>query len=194
MIVNFHGFNSAGNNTSCAQLNAYFRPGIQLISEDYTVHHFSQGVQDIHQTLLKAGIVNQAGDLISDEPLLFCGSSTGALYAEHFAARYAAKAALINPLTDPWLLAHVLGWNENFISGKKYRFIRAQLNSFEMLERSMATPRLVMVAKNDEVIDHCQTRKFYAGHAQYIEFEGGAHRFTFWDEALPLIREFYLPA
>ena len=192
MIINFHGFNSAGSNNAYAHLSMYFMPEIQVISEDYTVHHFSQGIQDIHQTLFKAGVVNHDGELITDQPLLFCGSSTGALYAEHFAKRYHGKVALINPLTDPWLLAHVLGRNTNFINDREYLFTRAQLNSFEALDRGLSTPRLIMVEKNDPVLDHRLTRKFYKGHGRYVEFNGNSHRFTFWDEALPMIRGFYL--
>ena len=181
MIVNLHGFNSAGDNNTAARLKKYFEPAVQVVSPSYTVHNFSRGMAELVERL----------ELLPARPCLFVGSSTGALYAEMLARRFGGAVVAINPVTDPGILEGALGWNTNYRTQLRYEFSREDLDSFADVEHDLSLPRLVLVDTGDPVIDHRLTRIFYQGVAHYLEFAGDSHRFTFFDEGLPEIEELY---
>lgn len=185
MILNLHGFNSSGSNNTFAQLTNFFEPEIKVISPSYTVHNFKKGFAEL------AKVVGEAIEFGSPENLVFVGSSTGALFAEMLAKKFNGAVVAINPVTNPEILKHLLGENENYRTGEKYEFTLEDLETFKSVEHDMSIPRLVMVEKNEAVINHDKTKKFYESHGRYIELDGDSHRFTFFDEALPEIRDFY---
>lgn len=88
-------------------------------------------------------------------------------------------------------LYHLLGENENYRTGEKYTFTLEDLETFSLVKHDMSVPRLVLVEKNETVIDHSKTKSFYEGHGRYIEFDGNSHRFTFFEEGLPEIHNLY---
>ena len=181
MIINLHGFNSAGDNNTAEQLKGYFEPAVQVVSPSYTVHNYAVGMAELHKLL----------EFQPLEPRLFVGSSTGALYAEMLARHFGGGVVAINPVTDPGILKGALGWNTNYRTQVRYEFRGEDLDTFAAVEHDLSLPRLVLVDIGDPVIDHRQTRVFYRDAAHYIEFAGDSHRFTFFDEALPEIEELY---
>ena len=185
MIINLHGFNSAGNNNSASQLRSYF-PDTKIISPTYAVYNFEKGYAELSK------IISKAIDSESPEKLIFIGSSTGGLFAEMLAKKINANVVLINPVTNPETLKHLPGKNENYRTGEKYEFTIEDLETFKVVKHDMSIPRLILVEKGDPVIDHSKTKVFYKGYGRYTEFDGDSHRFTFWDEALPELRKFYL--
>jgi predicted esterase YcpF (UPF0227 family) len=185
MIINLHGFNSAGNNNTFAKLSKFFEPAIKVISPSYTVHNFEKGFAEL------TNIVTEAIESEAPEKLLFVGSSTGGVFAEMLAKKFGGKVVAINPVTNPEILKHLLGKNENYRTGEKYEFTLEDLETFKSVEHDMSIPRLVLVDTGDPVIDHSKTKEFYEGHGRYIEYGGDSHRFTFFDKALPEIRDLY---
>ncbi|MCP4008156.1 MAG: hypothetical protein GY726_01445 [Proteobacteria bacterium] len=184
MIINLHGFNSAGNNNTASQLRSYF-PDIKVISPTYTVYNFKKGFAELSK------IVSEAIESEPPERLTFVASSTGGVFAEMLARKFSAKVVLINPVTNPEILKHLLGENENYKTGEKYEFTIEDFESFNVVKHDMSVPRLVLVDTGDPVIDHAKTKVFYEGYGRYMEFEGDSHRFTFFKEGLPQIRELY---
>lgn len=186
MIVNLHGFNSSGNNNTFAQLKNFFEPNIKVISPTYTVHNFKKGFSELTK------IVSEAIESEPPEKLLLIGSSTGAVFAEMLAKKFNGKVVLINPITNPETLKHHIGENTNFRTGEKYEFTLENLETFNTVKHDLKNiSRLILVEKNETVINHDKTKKFYKGYGRYIEYDGDSHRFTFFGEALPEIREFY---
>lgn len=185
MIINLHGFNSSGHNNTAEQLRQYFEPDIDVLSPTYTVYNFDRGEADLDEAVATAIADSDA------RTLLFLGSSTGALFAEMLAGKYGGAVVVINPVTDPVILQGALGLNRNYRTDEAYHFTRDDLDSFEHVKHDMSIPRLVLVERNDPVIDHRLTRKFYEAHSRYIEYQGDSHRFTFFEQALPEIRKLY---
>ncbi len=137
-------------------------------------------------------VTNAIKPTSSPENILFTGSSTGGLYAEMLAKKFNGKVVAINPVTNPDILTTLLGENENYKTGGRYEFTLADLKTFDVVKHDLENiSRLVLVEKNETVINHDKTREFYKSHGKYIEFDGDSHQFTFWDEALPEIHDFY---
>ncbi len=184
MIVNLHGFNSAGNNNSFAQLRAHFTPGVELISPTYTVHNFARGCADILQALDKNRAFQQ---VISP---LFVGSSTGALYAETLARKFGGRVVLVNPVVDPVQLKPLIGPQQNYATGVEYEFTMEDWETFAAVKVDLSLPRLVFIEDGDEKLDHRLTRAHYAEHGEIIVTDGDSHRYTHWAEALSEIEKF----
>jgi predicted esterase YcpF (UPF0227 family) len=185
MIINLHGFNSAGNNNSCAQLKEYFEPEIKVISESYTVHNFKKGYAE----LIK--VINENTESDGADNLLFVGSSTGALYAETLAMRYHGKVVLINPVTNPDQIKPAIGHHTNYLTNVEYEFTEDDWSTFSSIDIDLGTERLVLFDKGDDLLDHSLTLKRYEGHGLIKSFDGDSHRFSFWKESLPEIRSLY---
>lgn len=185
MMINLHGFNSAGNNRAAEQLGLYFEPDVQVLSPSYTVHNYAKGMAEL------VNFISLHAPTAKSEPYLFVGSSTGAIFAEMLAARYGGGVVAINPVTDPGILQGALGWNTNFRTQLRYKFRREDLDTFQSVKHQLTLPRLVLVEAGDPVIDHSLTRLFYEGVAQYMEYAGNSHSFSFFDEALPEIARLY---
>lgn len=181
MIVNLHGFNSAGNNNGYAQLSAYFTPGVDVISPSYCVHNFALGCAQILEILDKNDAFQAA-----DSPV-FVGSSTGALYAETLAVKFGGRVVLVNPVVDVAQLKPLIGPQKNYATGVEYEFTLDDWNTFKAVKVDLSLPRLVFIEDGDEKLDHRLTRDYYADHAQIFASDGDSHRYTHWAEALPQI-------
>lgn len=185
MIVNCHGFNSAGNNHSCARLKAYFEPEIKVISPTYTVHNFEKGYAELIQ------VVSENIKTEGANKLLFVGSSTGALFAETLAKRFHGKVTLINPVTNPDQIKPAIGHHKNYLTNVEYEFTEDDWNTFSEVDIDLNTERLVLFDRGDDVLDHKLTLERYTGHGLIRSFDGDSHRFSFWEESLPEIRKLY---
>ena len=185
MIINLHGFNSAGNNNTAYQIRKFFGSDAKVISPSYTVHNFEKGFSELNKIVVEAVTAG------APNRMLFVGSSTGALFAEMLARKFNGKVVAINPVTNPDILKGLLGPNENYRTGEKYEFTVEDFETFKLVKQDMSVPRLVLVEKGDPVIEHSKTKIFYEGHARYIEYDGDSHRFSFFDEALPEIQNLY---
>jgi len=187
MIINLHGFNSAGNNNAFAQLCAFFEPQLRVISPSYMVHDFSKGLAEI------LGVLDD-DPLFSDaESPVFIGSSTGALYAETLAHKFGGRLVLINPVVNPEQLKPLIGPQKNYATGVEYEFTGQQWAEFQRYNIDLTLPRLIFIESGDEKLDHHLTRVHYEGHASFLETDGNSHRYTHWDDALPLIKTHYFP-
>ncbi len=185
MIINCHGFNSAGNNNSCAQLKEYFEPDIKVISESYTVHNFEKGIKQLIK-VVQENIKPEGTD-----HLLFVGSSTGALYAETLAKRLHGKVVLINPVTTPDQIKPAIGHHKNYLTNVEYEFTENDWNTFTAIDIDLSLQRLVLFDKGDDILDHALTLERYTGHGLIKSFDGDSHRFSFWEESLPEIHKLY---
>ena len=185
MIINLHGFNSAGNNNAFAQLSACFEPDVKVISPSYTVHNFTTGMAEI------IDVLQADPDFADTRQAVFVGSSTGALFAESLARQFQGRVVLINPVVDPVQLKPLIGPQKNYASGVEYDFTQQDWNTFEDAQVDVSLPRLVFFEKGDEKLDHRLTRARYAEDAYLYETNGDSHRYTHWAEALPQIRAYF---
>ena len=144
MIINLHGFNSAGNNNTRDQLRRYFEGASRVVSPSYSVHNFDRGMSELVSEIEGSPVGDSGGRL------MFVGSSTGALFAETLARRYRAKVVLINPVTDPGILRGALGRNKNYRTGQEYEFTEQDLMTYSAAQLDRQLPRLVLVEKDDE--------------------------------------------
>lgn len=185
MIINLHGFNSAGKNNAFVQLSARFEPGVPVLSPSYTVHNFTRGLTEIENAM------QAAADFSIDRNPVFVGSSTGALFAEMLAKRYKGRVVLINPVVDPAQLKPLIGPQKNYATGIEYEFTQEDLDTFQAVEVDLSLPRLVFIEDGDEKLDHRLTRVRYKEHAQIHVSNGNSHRYEHWPEALLAIDDRY---
>ena len=183
MIINLHGLGSTGKNLAFNKMYVEFSDDIFIASPSYTVHNFTEGLRELERMF--SGF--------DYSPLVFVASSTGALFAEYLANKYNGQLVLINPVTDPEQIRKFIGVNKNHKTGEEYNFTETDFNSFKKAgaKFNKDIPRLVMFEKDDPVIDHNLTLAKYKGNAVVESFDGDSHVFSFWDEALPKIKDFY---
>ncbi len=177
MILYIHGFASCGNSNKTQLLRENFDG---VLCPDIPVDP-DEAIAFIQKLILDNNV-----DLL-------IGSSLGGFYAAYFAERFQIKAVLLNPSTQPFLtLAPYVGTNEFFCSGEKFEWSKEHINklfSYAISKDSIKSPLLVLLQKEDEVLDYKKAAEFYENY-QVIVQEGGNHRFENLNEYLGMIREF----
>lgn len=195
MIIYLHGFGSCGKSPTIDKFKEYFGED-NVFAPTYTVHNFYTALDEIKFALLEADIFVKDNseysfnDKIPFEEIVWMGSSTGALYAEHLALLYGGKVCVVNPVTDKTDLLELVGENTNYCTGVKYHFTKDDYDTFWSADVDVWIRRLVLVEKDDPLLDHSKTKDLYEGHSWYVEYDGDSHRFTYWDDALPKLKEF----
>jgi predicted esterase YcpF (UPF0227 family) len=87
---------------------------------------------------------------------LLVGSSLGGYYAAWLAEKYALKAVLINPSTEPYeTLRPYVGWQKRFCDGEVFEFKEVYLR--QLRELGIIPQKgvyLVLLQSGDEVLDY----------------------------------------
>ncbi len=122
---------------------------------------------------------------------LLVGSSLGGFYATFLAEKYAHKAVLLNPSTEPYeTLAPYVGEQRRFCDGETFRFEAAYL---QQLKQYVTTPEtgeyLVLLQSGDEVLDYRKAEAKYQSQRVIVEY-GGNHRFENIEDYLSMIGNF----
>jgi predicted esterase YcpF (UPF0227 family) len=186
MIIYLHGFNSSGNSAKGQYLKEHL-PDIPVLTP--TCHHAPEKAIAFLEQLVRE-------NLQQDQPLMLIGSSLGGYYTQYLAQQFNLKAVLINPALMPLETLHDhLGENTNFYTGETYILTEAHLDALLALDVpdpcTEPVPTLLLLDKNDEVLDYQIAAERYQQCAEVVIFEGGNHQFQHMPEALPRIMAFY---
>ncbi len=121
------------------------------------------------------------------------GSSLGGFYATHLAERHRLKAVLVNPVVVAALeLERFLGPQTWLYSGEPFEFTRqhiAELRALEVRRLSNPARYWLLAEEGDEILDHRQAVRRYAGARQTV-LPGGDHSFTRWEDYLDALIAF----
>lgn len=131
--------------------------------------------------------------MLGDKPVVIMGSSLGGFYARYFAHRYGLPSVLINPALNPQnLFPQYFGEHLNPHTGEKVCLNNdylSQLQSYFITGTDQALPALLLIDKDDEVIDVPFALSLYST-TQTRVFAGGDHRFIHLDKAWQQIIQF----
>ena len=155
IVLYFHGYGSSPRSDKVADLQRVFgdvqAPPIPVLFDD------AQQVLDAFiEDLLK-----------QQRTLIIVGTSLGGYWAGKIGAKYDIPAVLINPSVNPCS------------SLKKYKneaLTDNELSKFVALVPS-SSPRIVLLAIDDDVIDPGEAMKLFADNAKVQCFPDGGHRF-----------------
>lgn len=115
----------------------------------------------------------------SDTARIFVGSSLGAYYAAHLSAKTKRvddrRLILINPVLNPGeTLKQFIGENRSFDTGKTFELSETSVKSYEAIPRP-GVKTVVLISRNDTLLDPKETRSFFEDCADIVPVEGG-HR------------------
>jgi hypothetical protein len=177
-IVYLHGFASAGAGSAKAEaLKEIFHD--QLVLAPNLPDRPSETVPFLADYLGKL-----------EGPVMLVGSSMGGWYASCFGGRFQWPVALINPLVELAEPELFLGEHENYYTGNRFTLDEADLAALAVLQPLPgASPTLVLLDMNDEVLDAEKAIAAYKGRGIVVAWPGGNHRFAHMHEAAPLLRQ-----
>jgi len=186
MIIYLHGFNSTGNSAKGQFLKDHL-PDIPVLTPTYQ-HDPETAIASLERLV--------GENLQQNQPLMLVGSSLGGFYTQYLSHQFNLKAVLINPALMPLVTLHdYLGENTNFYTGETYTLTQAHLDALQALDVpdpcAEPVPTLLLLDKNDEVLDYRIAAERYRHFAEVVIFEGGDHQFQHMPEALAKIRDFY---
>ena len=176
-ILYLHGFGSCGEGNKSTELKRYFSEE-NVLSPDLP-----------YAPLDAIAYIESLLDLEEIDTLI--GSSLGGFYATFFAEKYAMKAVLLNPSTQPWdTLSFHVGWQKRFCDEEVFEFKPAYIAQLKTLEVEVKNGTyLVLLQSEDEVLDYTKAQSLYNTHKVIVE-HGGNHRFENIDEYMSMIEKF----
>lgn len=159
-IIYIHGFNSGPSTASGKKLRECF-PEIPV---DVLSYDCGLDCGEIYASLLE-----QAKKLPGLS--LVAGGSLGGYYAARLASDLELPAVLVNPCNNPAKsLAAFVGENISFEDGKPWEFTPKALQSYAPLDASglARRPRLVIIGRNDSLLDPLANEAFWRDHAEIV--------------------------
>jgi len=176
-ILFLHGFSSCGEGNKSTALKAYFG------AENIIANNLSYAPLDA---------ITELEHLLKSENIdLLIGSSLGGFYATYLAEKFALKAVLLNPSTQPWqTLAPHVGWQKRFCDDEVFEFKESYVKAFKTLEvKPTKGSYLVLLQSEDELLDYTKAQSLYNTHKIIVEY-GGNHRFENIDAYMSMIEKF----
>ena len=176
-MLYLHGFGSCGEGKKSTGLKGYF-------GEENVLS------PDLPYAPLDA--IAYIDSLLKHEEIdVLVGSSLGGFYATYFAEKYAMKAVLLNPSTQPWsTLSPYVGWQKRFCDQEVFEFKSVYIAQLKTLEAEVKKGTyLVLLQTGDEVLDYTKAQSLYNKHKVIVE-HGGNHRFENIDEYMSMIAKF----
>ncbi|MEM9103614.1 MAG: YqiA/YcfP family alpha/beta fold hydrolase [Pseudomonadota bacterium] len=186
MIFYFHGFNTGAAGTKAQQVDTYFH-------KKFSVFRYDQPYQPVKAI---AFLREKVSSKVLDNPRpLLIGSSLGGFYALHLAQEFNAVVVLINPSIQPFVtLQQAVGNWTNYVTQENYDWTREDCNSLSSLRvepEDFSQPLLMLLDKEDEVLNYKEAIDAFGHKAEVRVFENGHHQFPHMVEALPMIDKFY---
>jgi len=124
-----------------------------------------------------------------DENILI-GTSLGGYYSNVLSLYLNCKSIITNPSLKPfYTLNRYIGTNINFVSNIEYDFTNEILNSYN-IEFPINKSSLILLSENDELLNSRQTFETYRDIVTVVMFEGGEHRFEFYNDSKKIINNF----
>lgn len=166
-VFYIHGFNSGKNSSSAKNLKKYLKHNV--IALTYSSSELFYNTKD--------SLIKQAHKHNNKEDLIFVGTSLGGLYANLIAGALNSSAILINPVSDPINnLKQFLGENKNFSTGELWTFTEEILSSYEEFYSERVyyqMPRVIILGKNDNILDYKYSLKKWKDFAKIVLTEDG---------------------
>lgn len=184
MIVYIHGFRSSGKARKAQETKEYFKK-IRVLTPDLPVSPKMAFYR-------LCDIIRDAGG----KPNLI-GSSLGGFYAMMLNAKYGLKAVLINPAIRPYeVLKPYIGELTNYHTEKKFQWTEEHINELLNLNKKFfkyinQKKLFLLLAKDDELLNHQETKMLFPQAGKVIEYENAKHEFSRYKEALPEIEKFF---
>lgn len=194
--IYIHGFNSGRESRSGAMLQKLLGAPVFRPVNDYS-KPFQECLAD-----LSGQILNNAP---KGESLTVMGTSLGAFYALQLRLAGIARIAAWNPVIFPALqLAAFVGKNTRFTDNQDWIFPESSLLSYAAAAdprqwgnfylRSLGAgggesppERLVILGKNDELLNPELSRAYWLGHAAIMDIEAG-HSVPDFEHALAFLQ------
>ena len=128
-----------------------------------------------------------------DLPDLLAGTSLGGFWARYFGCRHDRPWIALNPAMHPTetLAAH-FGTLQRFDTDACFDWSAEDVRPYENFEDQWLTtevPGLIIVAKDDDVIDPHETWRF-SGNCQFIELPRGGHALANTEDYVDTINRF----
>jgi len=175
MVLYIHGFGGSGLGVKANLFREHFKnKDVNFLapSLSYTPDLAISTLEEIIQNCLKY------------EDIKLIGSSLGGFYATYLSNKFNLKAVLINPATTPSkTLLEIIQNQElslNYFDLSHFEFNRNHLNmlkKYQVPKESLKLKNLlIMLQKDDEVIDYKFTKELFNG-AKMIITQGGGHSF-----------------
>jgi predicted esterase YcpF (UPF0227 family) len=128
------------------------------------------------------------------EKVHLVGSSLGGFYATHLAEKYGLKAVLVNPSTQPWKTLDLWkGFVKHYHDLSHFEWTQTHIQTLRALDPyPVKEPRnyLLMLQKDDELLDYRIALETYRGARTIVE-EGGGHTYEGFEKHLDTIGEFF---
>lgn len=191
MIIYLHGFNSSGDSAKGKALQAALENEIRVFTPTYEYDPTNA------IAYLTGYIQEKNTHRAVNEPLMIMGSSLGGFYAQYLGRQFSdTKVAMINPALGPIeTLRDYLGENINFYTQEKYILKQHHLDalkSYDILSPCLTEiSTLLLIDKDDEVIDYQHAVNKYQTCGEIILYEGGDHKFQHLTQSLSAIKKFY---
>ena len=181
-IIYLHGFNSDGNSTTIKALRESYP---ELISISYDYIYADVAYEEIN-TLIEQ-------TLKTDKDLLIAGTSLGGFWANYFAQKHQLKCVIVNPALQPSVtLRKAIAYSpiKNFNSGIERTFTNENADSYKKYEVEITEgiERIIVLGKNDDVIDYRKSEEAYKGKGEIILTEEG-HRIEDHNNIVNIIKK-----
>jgi len=181
MIIYIHGFASSS-----------FSKKAKIFKEEYKNEILCPSLSYIPSLALST--LEELIEFFLDkkEKVQLIGSSLGGFYCMYLANKYGLKAVLINPAVYPSKTLEKIGMQSNYYDASLFEVKKEHLSSLKQMEQSTIknkTDFLLLLQKEDEVLDYKEAQDFLKGCKLYVE-EGGNHSFENIQRYFKTIRDF----
>lgn len=172
VMVVFHGFGSA-------MPNGYYYRLYEMCGSSSTVVGFNYDYFDVSRNLVEFDQFYRK--YLAGKSLTFTGTSLGAFWADLLGSRYhAQQIVLVNPLVDPVdVMSLRLGEHFSEKRQEKVLVTEEKLAAYDgvRLERAITGERLVILTKDDEMLDYRVARNQFenAPNTTTVVFDAGGH-------------------
>jgi predicted esterase YcpF (UPF0227 family) len=156
-VIYFHGYGSSPQSDKALALAQRFCEVLTL--EIPTTHDEAEAALEKYLDVYCQGA----------NTLVFVGTSLGGYWASIMADRYGVPALLINPSCNP--AATLAGRNDPLLTAE-------EVAKFKSLVGPDRSPKVVLLAKDDAVLDYRVAEQRFKGSAEVKLFETGGHRFN----------------
>ncbi len=180
MIIYIHGFAGSGLGVKAQAVRAYF--GREAMAP--SLPHIPELAFDTLDQLV--------GFWAQREPVGLIGSSLGGFYAWALAERHGIKAVLINPSVKPYETLDLWkGFVRHFHDLSSFEWNDRHIRMLKSLIPKSVTPQnyLLMLQKDDELLDYRVALETFAGAKTVVE-TGGGHSFDGFENYLEKIKRF----
>ncbi|MEO6683588.1 MAG: YqiA/YcfP family alpha/beta fold hydrolase [Ginsengibacter sp.] len=180
-IIYLHGFNSDGNSTTITEIRKEI-PALLSISYDYI--HADIAHEEIRLLIEET--------LKKDNDLILGGTSLGGFWANYFAQKYTLKCVLVNPALQPSVtLKRAVPESplRNYNTGELREFTLKDADAYKKYEVPVTSDidRVVVLGRNDEIIDYRESEKIYQNKAEIILTDEG-HRIENYGRIVKILK------